>query len=352
MAIALGVIASLALGEVALRLYLASRGWTANCYVTSLALVTSDADAGYTLRKNVEVKSSGYHIKLNSMGLRGPEVSKTNSDDKVRIAVMGGSSVFGYLVPEGEDSCRVMEEALQQVGFDAEVINGGVNGYNITQCRHRYEKVIAPLRPDIVILYLGWNDTGFLITDTKQSELQRTPPAPSWIKRTLARSTLYGFLRFRLFPNPSPVFAPPQSPNSRVTKDGGEAFRRDYIALIESVKASGAVPVISTQLMASSQHCEGLESFLGDAPEQIAANQAIGQWVANTVRQLAIEHDLLLIDCNQIIPCNKTTLGDPIHLTQEGHRQVAQAWLQGIKPLLDRSGLNDANPIAIVEDIQ
>ncbi len=345
----LGLISAAMLSEVALRVYLASRGWTPNCYVTSYALLTSDAEAGYTLRKSVQVKSSGYHIRLNSLGLRGPEISKTKPAGVTRIAVLGGSSVFGYLVPEGEDSCRVMEDSLRQQGIAVEVLNAGVSGYSITQCRHRYQDVIAPLRPDIVMLYLGWNDSPFLIATPEQTGLTKTLPAPPWLNRMLARSTLYGFLRFRLFPEPTPVFAPPQSSNSAITDAGAEGFRSDYIALLEAVKASGARPVISTQVMASNERCEGLEGYLGDTPRQQQANRAIGQWITRTVRELAIEHQLLLVDCDQEIPCNVSTLGDTIHLTKEGHRQVAELWAESITSLLKFPDTDDGDPEATRE---
>ncbi|WP_442506950.1 SGNH/GDSL hydrolase family protein [Novipirellula sp. SH528] len=345
LAISLGFLGALIFSEIALRVYVASRGWTPNCYVTHLALLVPDSDAGYSLRKNTRLKSSGCDIRINSLGLRGPEISEDKRDHVTRIAVLGGSSVFGYLVPEGEDSCRVMEEILRERGVDAEVINAGVNGYSMTQCRHRYEQVVAPLRPDFVILYLGWNDTLYLIQDADQAS-RNAPSAPSLTKRVFSKSTLYGLLRYRLFPEKNPVFAAPESSNSQMSESGKRQFRDDFKALVKAVEESGAVPVVSTQVMATSEHCEGLDWHLGSTSKQIAANQVIGRWIVDTEREIAADNQLLLIDCTKEVPCSDDTLGDPIHLTKKGHRLVAELWVQGLMPLLKPSNIDDADEVA------
>lgn len=333
-AASLGVLTAIVLSEAGLRAYVAARGWTPNCYVTHLALLAPDADAGYTLRKNVRVKSSGVDIKINSLGLRGPEISSGKPENTIRIAVMGGSSVFGYSVGEGEDSCRVLEYLLRTRGIDAEVLNAGVNGYNLAQVRHRYDDVVAGLQPDFVILYLGWNDTPKLIANPHQIDGLPMPAAPRWYERMLSHSTLYGLLRYRLFPADSPVFAPPESADSQMSPIGKANFRREYAALIQTIEASGAMPVISTQVMATGEHCQGLRSYLGSSPQQIAANEAIGRWIVDTEREMAGRMNLPLIDCEREIPCNEQTLGDSIHLTSLGHEQVAELWTQGLMPLM------------------
>ncbi len=333
-AVLLGLLTALALSEAGLRVYVAARGWTPNCYVTNLALLAPDPEAGYTLRKSVRVKSSGVDIEINALGLRGPEISRAKPEGTIRIAVLGGSSVFGYLVGEGEDSCRVLEDLLQTQGIDAEVLNAGVNGYNLRQVRHRYDDVVAVLQPDFVILYLGWNDTPQLIADSSKADGVPTSAAPPWHERMLSHSTLYGLLRYRLFPADTPVFAAPESAKSQITPIGAANFRREYAGLVQTIEASGAVPVISTQVMATGEHCQGLRSYLGSTPQQIAANEAIGRWIVNTERELAAEMNVSLIDCEREIPCDEQTLGDPIHLTRLGHEQVAELWMQGLMPLL------------------
>lgn len=334
LALLFGFLVGLLVCELALRVHVARRGWTANCYVTGLAFFVPDSQAGYTLRPGLRLKSSTYDVTVNSLGLRGPEIDAEKASDLTRVAVLGGSSVFGYLVPDGKDSCRALERLLENRFEPVEVLNAGVPGFNMRQCRHRFESQIARLEPDLVILYLGWNDMPFLLEPESEAR-QRTPPAPPWMERCLANSVLYGFLRYRIFPPPTPRFAPPPESSLQITSEGATAFKADLQALIDAIRSSGATPIISTQLMASGSTAEGLEEYLGDSPDQIAASRTIGAWITTTMKQAAETNAVPLVDCAAQVPCNPGTLGDAIHLTEQGHQLVAEAWASGLAPLLN-----------------
>ncbi|TWT97100.1 SGNH/GDSL hydrolase family protein [Neorhodopirellula pilleata] len=154
--VTLGLVVSALIAEFALRVYVASRGWTPNCYVTGMAFLVPHEQAGHTLRPNLRLRSSVYNVTTNAFGLRGPEIEAIKPDDTTRILVLGGSSVFGYLVPDGQDSCVQLQAILKQESslaeHDWQVLNAGVPGYNMTQCRLRYTSDLAALKPDWVIL--------------------------------------------------------------------------------------------------------------------------------------------------------------------------------------------------------
>lgn len=333
----LGLNFALVGSEIALRCYVALRGWTPNCYATGLVFFVPHEQAGYTLRPNLRLKSSTYDVQVNSRGFRGPEISTSEDDFTQRIAVLGGSSVFGYLVGEGKDSCRLLENQFRQFlsknpnsDFGSvDVWNAGVPGYNLTQSRLRFEADIAALQPDVVLLYLGWNNIPLLLSDDPSS-LDRTPPAPSLTERALSHSVLYGFLRYRVFPPDAPKFAPPASSSNQITERGGEAFRNELEKTIDSIMAAGARPVLATQVMASGSASPELDDFLGSSPEQVAANRKIGRWLTNCVREVASKRNVLLIDCAAEIEANTETLGDAIHLSEQGHKLVAESWLSGL----------------------
>jgi lysophospholipase L1-like esterase len=268
-------------------------------------------------------------VTVNSLGFRGPEISPTPDSQTIRVAVLGGSSVFGYLVPQGQDSCAQLESLLKAAGVESEVINAGVPGFNMTQVRHRYNDAIVPLRPDYVILYLGWNNTPFLISDTPTS-LDTSPPAPPLLQRMLVKSALYGLLRYRLFPPNNPRFAPPSSASTKVTEAGAREFQRELDRLIDAITTSGAAPIISTQISASAVDCKHLNQFLGSTPQQIEANRKIGNWISTTMRNTASDRDIELVDCAKLANCEQELLGDTIHLTKLGHEVVAKAWATAI----------------------
>ena len=203
----------------------------------------------------------------------------------------------------------------------------------MTQVRHRYEQTIAPLSPDLVILYLGWNDSKLAIAKSPES-INKTPPAPSWAQRFLSQSTLYGLIRFRLFPADTPQFAPPADASTKITKEGAKAFRNDLHDLLAAINRSDAQPVISTQLMAANPDCDNLGLYLGQTPQQIETNQKIGRWITQTMRDVAEESQTPLFDIAKNVSCQPDLLGDAIHLTREGHRQVADSWANDLAELL------------------
>ena len=266
-------------------------------------------------------------------GLRGPEIATLKDHQATRVMVLGGSSVFGYLVPNGQDSCIALEkylsenESLKHSRF--EVLNAGVPGYNMTQCRLRYSTDLASLRPDWVILYLGWNDLPTLISE-QPGLINQTPPAPSWIQRCLLHSVCYGLIKHRLLPPDSPQFAPPEDASTNITSAGAKAFRRNLEDLIETVQSSGAKILVSTQLMAGGSDCKGLDHFLGNSSAQITANQKLARWISNTIREVSRDQGVPLADVARRIPCNEKLLGDAIHLTRKGHEAVAFAWSQAL----------------------
>lgn len=334
----LGVCVACIGAEAALRVYVATRGWTANCYATGTVFFVPHATAGHTLRPGLQLRSSTYDVSVNELGFRGPAIQKLKPEKTVRIAVLGGSSVFGYLVGEGLDSCRVLEDILRSnehlAGkLSVEVINAGVPGFNMSQCRARFEADVAPLDPDIVLLYLGWNDSKFLIGD---GTLPKETPAPSWITRTMANSSLWGFVRYRLFPPPAPKFAPPASVDATITDVGSKGFQEDLEALLASIKRAGSVPIISTQLMASATTCSGLDEYLGENDAQRTSNRIIGEWITDSMRKAANEQGLELIDVAGELPCDPSMLGDAIHPTQLGHRRIGEVWAEHLLPIIER----------------
>jgi lysophospholipase L1-like esterase len=333
----LGLTLACSVGEILLRGYTAARGWTPNCYVTGLVFFVPHATAGYTLRPKLRLKSSTYDVTTNAFGLRGPKITQAKPTKTFRIVVLGGSSVFGYLVPDGKDSCRPLERLLSErmaaSGGRVEVLNAGVPGYNMRQCRMRYDADLAALRPDLVILYLGWNDSKSLISESP-TEVEKAPPAPTLRERILAHSTLFGFIRYRLLPQRKPKFAPPADASTVVTEAGAQIFLHELHALVDTIRRSGAQPVLSTQVMAANSNAHELESFLGNTPEQVDANRRIGQWITEAIRGTANEMQVPLIDAAAELADRSDLLGDAIHLTEKGHRELAEIWFSGLLPLL------------------
>lgn len=117
----------------------------------------------------------------------------SDKDASVRAICMGGSTTYGHGVFANEAWPSVVEKVLQSQGIHAEVINAGVPGYGTRQQVIRYQRDIVPAKPDIVILFLGWNGTGALLNPSGCVPGSVARPGASQIRRlwiAIARHSL------------------------------------------------------------------------------------------------------------------------------------------------------------------
>ncbi|TWT55556.1 hypothetical protein KOR42_26830 [Thalassoglobus neptunius] len=341
------------ISELSLRAYIASRGWTTNCFAPQLDLFVPDSVNGATLRSNFRLKSGSFDIRTNQFGLRGPEIEPKPTDETLRIAVLGGSSAFGYFASDGQEAARLLEELIREAiteGSDRsiEVLNAGVPGYNLFHTIHRFQSRVCPLKPDIVLLYLGWNDLTYVVSESPntQQHQQRTL-APQW-ERLLGSFVLYDVIAYRIFQR-SPQFAPQSGINKQPTEAGIAQFRKNLDRLLTDIESCGAVPVVCMQLMAAHPDADSrLDSSLGTTPEDVREVKELGIWLRDELTQIAEERQLMLIDANSSIPIDPDHLADAIHPTLVGERRLADFWKESIEPLVSAQWEKDA---AIDEEV-
>jgi lysophospholipase L1-like esterase len=126
----------------------------------------------------------GRFFRTNSLGLRGPETTLEKPAGRYRIAVLGGSSAWGYGCSSDQTTVPgVLETLLREVrpGQDIEVLNAGQAGYVSGQELTYFHRLISRFEPDLVILFDGYNDvfSGF------------TNAAAGWPQNTLRLRSRY-----------------------------------------------------------------------------------------------------------------------------------------------------------------
>ena len=328
------ICAGLAL-ETGLRVYVAFRGWTPNCYAAHLSMFQPDPLMGATLASNFRLRSGTFQISTNAQGLRGPEIHGESQATKVpRIAILGGSSVFGYLVSDGDEAARQLETKLLAEQQPVEVINAGVPGFNLFQTTARFQECIAPLKPDMVVLYLGYNDIPYLTSSHPDADhwQQRTVP-PLW-ERVAGHSVAYGLVRYRLLGS-STQFNGVATAGDTVDPAGRAQLHANLERLADAVQQTGAQLVICQQVTAA--HPTTPDSFrqtLNLDDRQWQRTAAIFQVVRDELQSLATQKKALLIDAPLEITPNAEHLGDMIHLTQAGETQLANLLAERLAPLL------------------
>ncbi len=96
-------------------------------------------------------------MRTNKQAMRGPVLPAKS--DTLRIACVGDSHTFGYGVADGETWPAHLRDLWRDSGEAVEVINAGVNAYNTLQEVIWYERRVAALKPDVVVLQYFMNDT-------------------------------------------------------------------------------------------------------------------------------------------------------------------------------------------------
>lgn len=323
--------------ELLLRGYLMMRGWTMNVYAPHLFLLKPHELNGYELQPGFRLKSGAFDISINSLGLRGPKVSIQKPTGVQRIAVIGGSSVYGYLVNDDQVAARLLEARLQAtMDQPFEVLNAGVPGYDLAQSTARFREVVLPMQPDIVILYLGYNDIGHLVANDSQQQA-RSPQLPyrPW-ERYARHSVLYTCLAYRLS-GAATDFGIGRRTQSGPTVAGVARFRRQLEEFLELAQAHEIRVIICSQATAARPGVsDELRPAIGRTEEELDRAIAIMQTIRETLQDVARHHELPFVDAYHEIPATSEMLGDAIHLTPAGEKQLAKLWLTELQRLGDQ----------------
>lgn len=338
----LGMLLSLLLGEGVLRLYLTAEGLTPTCYAASVLMFQPHPVNGFELSPGYRLRSRVLSVSINAQGLRGPEVTRNKPAGTRRVALLGGSAAFGYLVSDDECAAALLQQRLRERGLAVEVLNGAVPSYDLRQVLVRYQERIQPLQPDVVVLYLGWND---LRQVSSQEEPELLPPRPAAWERLLAQSSLYGLVRYRLFP-PAPRFVPPSSAPLTLTIAGKRRFEDRLEQLAELAAQTPARLVVCTQAMAAHPDApEEVRRELGASPERQELLIEWGRYLHETLRQFAHRHAAPFVDAYAEIPPTDDYLGDAIHLTPRGEERLAALLEAALLPMLQANTAEPAGEI-------
>ncbi|MBV8720111.1 MAG: SGNH/GDSL hydrolase family protein [Chloroflexi bacterium] len=156
--------------EAGTRLYYALRSGAANT-VDLHAYWTDDPETGYALLPGFAAGG----IRINSLGFRGREIVMPKPGGTYRVVALGDSTTFG----PREAECAypyALADLLQ--ARDIEVINAGIEGYRTERAQVHLERDVLPLQPDLIIVFIGWDDLYQVdpFTDgTESASLQLSP---------------------------------------------------------------------------------------------------------------------------------------------------------------------------------
>jgi lysophospholipase L1-like esterase len=194
-----------------------------------------------------ELELEGVTNKINSLGLRGPEISLEKADCTYRIYTAGDSCVYGHGIPDSKAFVELLPELLRGKFLPTiklEAINGGVPGYSTYQSIAQLDLLGWRLKPDLLVIGNIWNDAaGANAPDRLFFDSQET--GKNRLAETFSRSALYRFIVRSALP-PHPVFQPGKNhdgPYDRVPVDEYNANLRHLISQTRS-KGGDAILVM------------------------------------------------------------------------------------------------------------
>ena len=185
-------------------------------------------------------------VVVNSDGFVGVEL-EPDGPDLWRIVAVGDSCTFGG--GNGRDTYpALLDRRLgrrERPGLRYEVVNAGISGLSSELALKRLLSVVPPLHPDVVTIYIGWNDL-MKFDPVAQGREARF----SAVARVLDQLWLARGLRKLLFFHVRPALLKPRTgPESRTGRFQG--FRPTYFeenleSMVGEARAMGARVLLAT----------------------------------------------------------------------------------------------------------
>jgi len=288
----------------------------------------------YPNQKRADTDKGGktFDVTINSRGFRGDEFRIEKLDGCLRIITLGASSTFGYGDRDDETYPFYLEKMLSRdVGMiqcdgikTVEVINQGIPHLKSEQIYALFLHEALPLKPDIVTIYAGANDSA--------REPFDAPDDP--IKDKLARRLLLVEFGVSLLPSPTYTYRQFQEH----LKGKKEHFLEYYSEINESCIKNGI------QLYAITQQGQ---SMIID-PDEIKAvtyrhevdiirNKIQRESITNNelrilthshlmaaMRKWAHDNSIILVDGIRALDHSRDCLSSWVHLNPEGNVILAR----------------------------
>lgn len=312
-----------------------------------VAYLTYDPVRGRpALVPNVRVLNNSEKVAVNSKGFVGPEFETQKPVGTIRVMALGDSCTFAGGWYETTYS-GILYQYLHERHPDKkiEVINAGISGFNSEFALARLRDELLAYQPDMVTLYIGWNDL-MKTNPANQVAVQQYKYSGIW--RALNESYLVKAYSKVLFYYLRPFLMKPKLDGDPEGVSAYESFvpvvyQSNVEAIATTLEQQGVRTLFMTRPTAvrlgmaqsdiESEHvffpyfagAYSLERFLS---LHRAYNRSIGE--------VARKHHIVLVDLDATFNrLDKAPLfQDTMHLSDEGNRVVADALVEPVEQVL------------------
>lgn len=256
------------------------------------------------------------------LGFRKPEPELLGSEGELRILVLGDSCSFLGREPYPSRIGPKIEETLKR---PCKVINASCPGYSSKQGTIKLQQCLA-LKPDVVVVYFGWNDHWKSLNGCTDKELVERRDAIQSLQSSLSSFRLYWLFQ-SLFSRQKAPASLSDSP-VRVPLDD---YRSNLSQIYETCEKSGVHVVFVTAPSGFQQPMpDWAPSFFGQyynmTPQQVALipqthaeyNQAIRELFQGKPRCGVVDLEAKMKNEDGLYR------SDQIHLSEAGHQRAAE----------------------------
>lgn len=290
------------------------------------------AYVGFTLNR----RSEG----INSRGFRDGEFPTSKTEGVLRVACLGASTTEGSMAEGGGSYPHHLGLVLKrETGAAAEVLNFGVSGWTSAESLANWCLVVQDYAPDVVVVHHAINDVRPRLWPNYRPDYSHyrrpwSPPSFGDLERALIEHS-DAFTAWTLSARPdwslnALVNVPASTIGPMDTKElrpeTARGFVRNLRSLVRLVRASGAVPILTTMPLAP-----GSPFYENPFGRLVRAGVVEHN---RLIRELAAEEGVVLVDLDAEWRAEPGRFArhfiDHVHVTSEGNREKAFALAERI----------------------
>lgn len=275
--------------------------------------------------------SDGRNIRINSKGFIGVEFEEKKPEGVYRIFTLGDSCTFG-----GDwdmSYAAFLGKRLNAVAQKFEVINAGIEGYNSEYALGRLKDDILKYSPDLVTIYIGWNDLMKQSPNNMSSTGQVT-----WLGRVLSNSYIYKGLSKVMFFYLRPALSTPQVTGEESEYHAFDTFvpgtyEENVSAMVAVLRERNIRILLMTRptALTRSMTLDDLRAqniFFPFFPEAYSVPRLLSLHGAynNSIRRLAERLQVPLVDLDEEFnrQDKKPLFWDTMHPSKPGHELIGK----------------------------
>jgi lysophospholipase L1-like esterase len=302
----------------------------------------ADPVVGYVLKPGYD--ADGIHV--NSLGFRGPEIALDKPGDVFRVVAIGDSTTFGL---EGEE-CTYPAQLQKKLNETrrakrVEVVNAGVEGYSSTYALSLLRHRVASLHPDVVLIYVGWNDLYGIDprhppeeSVAEDLDLESLPQEACGIKAQIGRylqvlylSQFMTRLTHLELPRLMAKLRTPSDSTMQISRLATYGFERRLVAIVHSSREGGAVPVLMSlpTILSERMSAKALSvvHYPGWANGDVGYLLAVAKEYNAALRRVAQSESVQLIDNAPYVDSRQDKdmlFFDTLHMYCQGYELLAR----------------------------